>query len=99
MANTRFCSNCGFSLSKVKELLDETSHGLGSTSKESHDSTHNETIMFSVGTPIQEIEREMIIATLKKTGGNKTHAAELLKISLKTLHNKLQVYRGKKTGF
>ena len=35
----------------------------------------------------------MIIRTLKKTKNNKTHAAELLGISLKTLHNKLNLYR------
>ena len=32
--------------------------------------------------------------TLKQTGGNKTRAALILRISLKTLHNKLHKYRG-----
>jgi DNA-binding NtrC family response regulator len=31
--------------------------------------------------------------TLQKTDNNKTRAAELLQISLKTLHNKLRTYR------
>ena len=35
----------------------------------------------------------MIIRTIKKTKNNKTRAAELLGISLKTLHNKLNLYR------
>ena len=52
-----------------------------------------DTITFPVGTPIEEVERQMIIRTLKKTGNNKTRAAELLGISLKTLHNKLNLYR------
>jgi DNA-binding NtrC family response regulator len=35
----------------------------------------------------------MIIATLKKCGGNKTRAAALLGVSLKTLYNRLNTYR------
>ena len=52
-----------------------------------------DTIMFPVGTPIEVIERQMILRTLAKTGNNKTKAAELLQISLKTMHNKLNLYR------
>jgi DNA-binding NtrC family response regulator len=73
--------------------MSETALWLSRTSKEPYDSTSPETITFSVPTPIEDIEREMVLSTLKKTGGNKTHAAQLLKISLKTLHNKLHVYR------
>lgn len=52
-----------------------------------------DTVTFPVGTPIEVIERQMILRTLEKTGNNKTRAAELLQISLKTLHNKLNSYR------
>jgi DNA-binding NtrC family response regulator len=52
-----------------------------------------DTVSFSVGTPIDEIERVMILRTLQKTDNNKTRAAEMLQISLKTLHNKLRLYR------
>jgi DNA-binding NtrC family response regulator len=41
------------------------------------------------GTTVDEIERQLIDVTLAHTGGNKTRAAEMLGISLKTLHNKL----------
>jgi DNA-binding NtrC family response regulator len=54
-----------------------------------------DTVTFPVGTPLDEIERQMILRTLDKTGNNKTRAAELLGISLKTLHNKLNSYRAK----
>src|SRR5437667_4455344 len=54
-----------------------------------------DTATFPVGTPLEEIERQMILRTLEKTGNNKTKAAELLKISLKTLHNKLNSYRAR----
>jgi DNA-binding NtrC family response regulator len=54
---------------------------------------NEDTITFPVGTPIEEVERQMIVRTLRKTKNNKTRAAELLGISLKTLHNKLNLYR------
>jgi DNA-binding NtrC family response regulator len=41
------------------------------------------------GTTVDEAERKLIEVTLEHTGGNKTRAAEMLGISLKTLHNKL----------
>ena len=52
-----------------------------------------DTITMPVGTPLEECERQMIMRTLQKTKNNKTRAAELLGISLKTLHNKLNLYR------
>ncbi|MBA2340991.1 MAG: sigma-54-dependent Fis family transcriptional regulator [Pyrinomonadaceae bacterium] len=55
-----------------------------------------DTITLPVGTPIDEVERQMILRTLQKTDNNKTRAAELLQISLKTLHNKLRIYRERK---
>jgi DNA-binding NtrC family response regulator len=47
---------------------------------------------FPVGTTVDAVERELILQTLQATGNNKTRAAELLEISLKTLHNKLKEY-------
>jgi len=49
-------------------------------------------IKFPVGTTVDAMERELILQTLTATGNNKTRAAELLSISLKTLHNKLKEY-------
>jgi len=42
---------------------------------------------------VEGAERELILRTLKQTGGNKTRAADILGISLKTLHNKLHKYK------
>ncbi len=54
---------------------------------------NEDTLTLPVGTPLEEVERQMIMRTLQKTKNNKTRAAELLGISLKTLHNKLNLYR------
>ena len=48
---------------------------------------------FAVGTTVSQAERDLILRTLEATGQNKTRAAEMLGISLKTLHNKLKRYR------
>ncbi len=45
-----------------------------------------------VGTPLAEIERQVIYATLDLTDGNKRRCAEMLGISLKTLYNRLTEY-------
>jgi len=45
-----------------------------------------------VGNTVDEAERMLILRTLEATGQNKTRAAEILGVSLKTLHNKLKEY-------
>jgi DNA-binding NtrC family response regulator len=45
-----------------------------------------------VGTPIAEMERRLILATLEHCDGDKKKAADVLKISLKTLYNRLNEY-------
>ncbi len=46
-----------------------------------------------VGTTVEQAEKNLILKTLDATGQNKTRAADILGISLKTLHNKLKKYR------
>jgi DNA-binding NtrC family response regulator len=45
-----------------------------------------------VGVSLDESERELILATLERCGGDKRKTAEILGISVKTLYNKLHVY-------
>jgi len=45
------------------------------------------------GVSVSAMERKLIEITLAETGGNRTHAAQLLGISLRTLRNKLREYR------
>ena len=50
------------------------------------------------GITVEEAERRLIMMTLEHTRDNKTRAAEILGISLKTLHNKLNKLRGRVPG-
>jgi DNA-binding NtrC family response regulator len=49
-------------------------------------------IQLEVGATVDDAERMLIFKTLESTHNNKTRAAEILGISLKTLHNKLREY-------
>ena len=55
-------------------------------------------LRFPPGTTVEAAERELILQTLNATNQNKTRAAELLGISLKTLHNKLKEYEASRTN-
>ena len=39
--------------------------------------------------PLEELEREYILHALRKANGNRTHTAQMLGISIRTLRNKL----------
>ena len=45
-----------------------------------------------VGRTVAEVERDLILETLSHTLGNRTHAANILGISIRTLRNKLKQY-------
>ena len=72
----------------------ETKHlppGFGQTTVRSTTSDPD-AVHLGVGTTVAEAERLLILKTLESTNNNKTRAAEVLEISLKTLHNKLKEY-------
>ena len=47
-----------------------------------------------VGRTVADVECELILETLKHCHGNRTHAANILGISIRTLRNKLNEYAG-----
>ena len=55
-------------------------------------SAEGDGIRLEVGTTVEQAEKMLILKTLAATNNNKTKAAEILGISLKTLHNKLKEY-------
>jgi DNA-binding NtrC family response regulator len=56
------------------------------------DEKHNESL---VGRTVSDVEKELIINTLSHVDGNRSKAATILGISLRTLHNKLKEYEAK----
>jgi DNA-binding NtrC family response regulator len=49
-------------------------------------------IILKVGSTLEQMEREMIVGTLKKVGDNRKEAAKTLGISRRSLYNKLRKY-------
>ena len=47
-----------------------------------------------VGRTVADVERDLILETLNHCLGNRTHAANILGISIRTLRNKLKLYGG-----
>src|ERR1700691_2464699 len=72
----------------------ETKHltpGFGQTTIRTS-SDDPDAIHLDVGMTVEEAERRLIMKTIESTRNNNTRAAEILGISLKTLHNKLKEY-------
>jgi len=66
--------------------------GFGKSAVPSSVPTDGNSVQVRVGATVGEAERLLILRTLEHTGQNKTKAAEILGVSLKTLHNKLKEY-------
>ncbi|CAI10060.1 sigma-54-dependent transcriptional regulator [Aromatoleum aromaticum] len=58
--------------------------------------SNSSVITIRVGTPLDEVNRRVMEATLMECGNVKRKAAEMLGISLKTLYNRLAVYNAGK---
>jgi len=52
-----------------------------------------------VGMSMKEVEKKLIFETLRNTGGNRTQAAKMLSISIRTLRNKLNEYAAEGATF
>jgi len=57
------------------------------------DGDETDEIVDAVGNTVAEMERRLIIKTLKALGGNRGRTADVLQISVRTLRNKLNQYR------
>ncbi len=60
--------------------------------KKPHIIENSDNILIKLGEPLEEIEKKVILKTLRMFNGNKTHTAKALKIGLRTLHRKLKEY-------
>jgi DNA-binding NtrC family response regulator len=55
-------------------------------------SSPNEIIPLLIGVTVGEVERELVLHTLARCDGNRTRAARVLGMSVRTLRNKIREY-------
>jgi DNA-binding NtrC family response regulator len=51
-----------------------------------------ERIRLLIGSTVEEVERALVVQTLARCEGNRTQAARVIGLSVRTLRNKIQVY-------
>jgi DNA-binding NtrC family response regulator len=52
----------------------------------------NEIVPMLIGATVGEVERELVLQTLARCDGNRTRAARVLGLSVRTLRNKIREY-------
>ena len=52
----------------------------------------NEVVPLLIGSTVGEVERELVLQTLARCDGNRTRAARVLGVSVRTLRNKIRQY-------
>ncbi|WFU43038.1 helix-turn-helix domain-containing protein [Bradyrhizobium sp. CB82] len=52
----------------------------------------NEIVPLLIGATVGEVERELVLQTLARCDGNRTRAARVLGLSVRTLRNKIRIY-------
>jgi DNA-binding NtrC family response regulator len=52
----------------------------------------NELIRLLIGSTVEEVERALVVQTLARCDGNRTQAARMLGLSVRTLRNKTRIY-------
>ncbi|MGD2132880.1 MAG: sigma-54 dependent transcriptional regulator [Maricaulaceae bacterium] len=72
---------------------DGTAYGAASAGPAAHAASAAEAAgRVAVGTTVAQMEQELILETLDHCLGNRTHAANILGISIRTLRNKIRTY-------
>ena len=77
---------------RVEHLAAEVLGGIDGRGRTSDAHDRNSSITVPLGASMEQAEREMIAETLRFTGGNKTRAARILGVSIKTMHNKVKKF-------
>ena len=54
--------------------------------------TPTQVVPLLIGSTVGEIERELVLQTLARCDGNRTRAARVLGVSVRTLRNKIRQY-------
>ena len=74
-------------------ILAEDDVGIDALPLGVHEESGASSLVMRVGTSIAEMERRLILATLEHFEGDKKRAASVLKITLKTLYNRINEYK------
>jgi Bacterial regulatory protein, Fis family len=72
--------------------IDSTTDYLAGPDNTAQSLAPNEIIRLLIGLTVGEVERALVVQTLASCGGNRTHAARVLGLSVRTLRNKIRVY-------
>ena len=59
---------------------------------DSHTLSLHQIVPMLIGSTVEEIERELVLQTLARCDGNRTRAARLLGLSVRTMRNKIRQY-------
>jgi DNA-binding NtrC family response regulator len=65
--------------------------------KDSQPPSPHEIVPLLIGSTVEAIERELVLQTLASCHGNRTHAARLLGLSVRTMRNKIRQYGTERT--
>jgi DNA-binding NtrC family response regulator len=57
-----------------------------------HSLAPHEIVPLLIGATVDEVERELVLQTLARCNGNRTRAARVLGLSVRTLRNKIRQY-------
>jgi len=80
---------------KKSDFLLQAGDSFGATTMQAEIAQESQEATLRAGMTVHEMERELILQTLKATDNNRTQAAKLLGVSIRTLRNKLSEYREK----
>jgi len=89
---------CGEGYMETRHLPPTFGQRFMRTDSGSNNNNNDSGVHVEIGSTVDEAERMLILKTLESTRNNKTRAAEILGISLKTLHNKLKEYGSTSSG-
>jgi DNA-binding NtrC family response regulator len=88
------CGDQRLGLKHLSDLSGSAAPRGASTLAEQPPAVSGNSLAVPIGTSLDEAEKQLILRTLAAQDNNKTRTAQVLGISLKTLHNKLKAYGG-----
>jgi DNA-binding NtrC family response regulator len=88
------CADQRLGLKHLSDLSGSAGTRAVATLPEPPPAVSGDSLTVPVGTSLDEAEKQLILRTLAAQDNNKTRTAQVLGISLKTLHNKLKAYGG-----